>query len=94
MADREIHTHTRSGGSAGLLGVIIGAALVFLAIVVFFGGGWFGGHQPAGPQVTVNTPAPSDNAPAAPSGRAPAATPSGNTGNTAAPSGGAANQGG
>lgn len=74
MADREIHTHTSSGSSGvGILGVIVGAALVIGAIV-FFAGGFNiagGGGEGGGDKTSVTINADKPSAPSAP--KAPSA---------------------
>jgi len=57
MADREVHTHTSSGGAGvGVLGVVVGAALVIGVIVFFAGGTKMFSSGGAGPSVTINAP--------------------------------------
>jgi hypothetical protein len=70
MADREIHTHTSSGGGGvGILGVIIGALLVVGAIIYFTGAFNVASNDGGGTSVTINAPE-VPKAPAAPGGPA------------------------
>jgi hypothetical protein len=72
MADREIHTHTTTGGGSGvgILGVIIGALLVIGAIVFITGGFNIASNEGGGgTSVTINAPE-APKAPAAPGGPA------------------------
>lgn len=101
MADREIHTHTTTGGSSGigLVGVVIGAVLVLGAIFFFAGGpAWFGGDGDGGTQVTIEQGAPGSSGGSSTSGSAGSSGPatSGSappqSGSAPAPSGPASNQ--